>query len=153
MARTIRIVFFSVLSLLIICFIFSNSLPSIPESRETSLSVAALLRPLLDPHRRMEDETFHVLIRKIAHFVEFSALGVSLTGLSAQFERKRRYLFGTPAVGAVFVAFCDEGLQFFTGRGNSIIDVLIDSAGAFCGVLFVAAICWLQSLRKLGGSD
>lgn len=148
MARKIRITFFLVLSVLIVVFIFSNSLPSIPESRETSMSFAALLRPLLDPHHRLDDDVYHNLVRKLAHFVEFGALGVSLTGLSAQFERKKRYLYGTPLGVSVLVAFCDEGLQFFTGRGNSIKDVLIDSTGALCGVLFVAAIILFQHLRK-----
>lgn len=151
MARKIRIALFATLSLLIVAFIFSNSIPSIPESRETSLSIAALLRPLLDPHHRMDDAVFHNLIRKLAHFTEFGALGVSLTALSAQFERKKRYMFGTPFGVSVLVAFCDEGLQFFTGRGNSMKDVLIDSTGALCGMLFVAAILWLRSLRKNRG--
>ena len=151
MARKIRIVLFAVLSLLIIVFIYSNSVPSIPESRETSLSIAALLRPLLDPHHRMDDAVFHNLIRKLAHFVEFGALGVSLTALSAQFDRKKRYLFGTPMAVSALVALSDEGLQSFTGRGNSMKDVLIDCGGAFCGVLFVAAILWLQHLRKMRG--
>ena len=151
MARKIRIAFFSVLSVLIVVFIFSNSVPSIPESRETSMSIAALLRPLLDPHHRLDDSVYHNLIRKLAHFVEFGALGVSLTALSAQFKRKKRYLFGTPTAGSVLIAFADEGLQFFTGRGNSIKDVCLDSFGAFCGVLFVAAILWIQHLRKIRG--
>ena len=153
MARKFRIALFSTLSLLVIVFIFSNSVPSIPESRETSMSVAALLRPLLDPHHRLDDSTYHNLIRKLAHFVEFGALGVCLTALSAQFDWKRRYLFGAPMAASVLIALCDEGLQFFTGRGNSMKDVLLDSGGAFCGLLFVAMILWLQHLRKLGGND
>ena len=149
MARKIRIALFAVLSLLIILFIYSNSLPSIPESREVSLSMAALLRPLLDPRHRLDDEVYHNLVRKLAHFVEFGALGVSLTGLCAQFPWKKRYLFGAPMGAAVLVALTDEGLQYFTGRGNSIKDVCIDSMGALCGVLFVTAlVCLNKKLRK-----
>lgn len=153
MKRKIRIVLFAALSALIILFIYSNSIPAIPESRETSLSVAAFLRPLLDPYHRLDDEVYHILVRKLAHFVEFGALGVSLTALSAQFPRKKRYLFGTPLAAAAVVALTDEGLQFFTGRGNSIKDVCIDIGGAICGLLLVAVILWLQHMRKLGGKD
>ncbi len=153
MKRKIRVVLFAVLSMLIILFIYSNSLPSIPESRETSLSVAALLRPLLDPQHRLDDEVYHNLVRKLAHLTEFGALGMSLTALSAQFPRKKRYLFGTPLATAAVVALTDEGLQFFTGRGNSLTDVCIDIGGAICGLLFIAAILCLQHLRKLGGKD
>lgn len=148
MTRKTRIILFSVLSVLIVAFIYSNSLPSIPESRETSLSVAALLRPLLDPHHRLDDDVYHNLVRKLAHLTEFGALGMSLTALSAQFPRKKRYLLGTPLAAAAVVALTDEGLQFFTGRGNSMRDVCIDIGGAVCGIAVVALILRLQKERK-----
>ena len=148
MARTIRIVIFAALSAGVILFIFGNSVPSIPESRETSLSVAALLRPFLDPNYRIPDDVFHNLIRKLAHFVEFGVLGLCLTGLSAQFYWKNRLKFGVPVAGAAMVALLDEGLQYFTGRGNSIRDVGIDCAGALCGVIFVAGLLRLLRRRR-----
>ena len=151
MTRKTRIVLFTVLSLLIMAFIYGNSIPSIPESRETSLSIAALLRPLLDPKHRLDDEVYHILVRKLAHFVEYGALGTSLTALAAQFEWKKWHLPVAPMVVSVLVALSDEGLQYFTGRGNSMKDVGIDSCGALCGMLFVLAVIWLIKQRKQVG--
>ena len=148
MAKKFRIALFSVLSVLVTCFIFSNSLPGIDESSVQSSLVAEFLRPFLDPKHRLSDEMFHHIVRKMAHFIEFGALGVCLSCLSVQFVRSISKTWGTPFVLSVLIALTDESIQYFTGRGNSLKDVLLDSTGALCGVLFTALLCMLMTQYK-----
>ena len=134
MARKIRFFVFLTLALAIVCFIFSNSFQSGEESNEASGWVAAFLRPILNPFGRLDDDTFHALVRKLAHFVEFGALGTCLGGAACNVLWRGRWLcFG----GICLLTACaDETIQYFTGRFNSLKDVCIDFAGALCGLLF-----------------
>ena len=82
MTRKLRLAIFSILSFVILLFIFSNSLQSGPESNAKSGWVADFLTPLLNTFGWIPEDVFHRLIRKLAHFTEFGALGVCLTGMS-----------------------------------------------------------------------
>lgn len=135
MARKVRVWIFALLALTIICFIFSNSLQGSEESHEASGWVADFLRPILNPNGWLDERMYHKLVRKLAHFTEFGALGVCLGGVVANVELRRRWLYS--AALSVGVACVDEFIQSFTGRTNSITDVLIDTAGALCGLVFV----------------
>jgi len=135
MARKIRFLIFFLLWLFVVSFIFYNSFQSGEASNAASGWVADFLRPILNPRGRLDEDTFHALIRKLAHFVEFGALGVCLGGMAANALVRRRWLYA--AVAAAATAFADESIQYFTGRYNSIKDVGIDCSGAACGLLFV----------------
>ena len=93
MTRKHRLVLFSILSLAILLFIFSKSLQNGPESNEKSGWVAELLAPLLNPFGWIPEELFHALVRKLAHFAEFCALGISFTGtsLNINWQGRRRW--------------------------------------------------------------
>ena len=145
MARKIRAAVFFLLAALIWIFIFSNSLQSGPESNAVSGRVAEFLRPLLNPNGWIEEKLYLKLVRKIAHFVEFGALAVCLAGAAANMDIRLRWAFGL----CVLTACADETLQSFTGRTNSLKDVLLDSSGAACGILFVHLIlCIIKRYRE-----
>ena len=74
------------------------------------------------------------LLRKIAHFTEFAALGMCLAWLHGMLQRgKLRPFFGGAAAAAV-----DETIQrFVPDRGPSIRDVCIDSAGVLTGIMLL----------------
>ena len=82
------------------------------------------------------DSVTHV-IRKLAHFTEYAALGFFL---ALHFHELRSKLnFGIKYVWAavigVIYAASDELHQFFVpGRGPGVKDVLIDGAGALTGI-------------------
>ena len=155
MTRKHRLVFFGVLSYVILVFIFSNSLQSGFESNAKSGWVAEFLTPLLNPFGWIPEDVFHRLIRKLAHFTEFGALGVCLAGVSMNiaWQGKRRWV--APIIVAFLVASIDETIQRFTGRTSLFKDVLIDLSGATCGVLLVALILllWQKHKRKQGGKS
>ena len=150
MRAKVGFLFFVLLSLLLTGFIFSNSLKTAGESRAQSGRVMELVRPILVPrfiHGETKEETEQILsfvVRKVAHFVEFGALGTCVGGSFASLSviRKRKYLIA-PGAFCVAIAFCDEFIQSFTGRTNSLKDVALDSCGSICGLIFVACVVWL----------
>ena len=137
MARKIRAAVFFLLAVGIWIFIFSNSAQGAEETHLISGRVAEFLRPLLNPNGWIEEQLYLKLVRKIAHFVEFGALGVCLSGTAVNLYLAWLWPFGLSAL----TACADETLQSFTGRTDSLKDVLLDSAGAACGVLFVYILC------------
>jgi len=145
MARKIRLAVFGALALFLTGFIFFNSFQSGEVSNATSGWVADFLRPLLNPNGWLEDKMYHKLVRKLAHFTEFGALGFCLGFLASDLLQKKKWLCAMGA--AVLIACTDETIQAFTGRTNSIKDVCIDSAGALCGIA-AAAVIWL-CIRKI----
>ena len=76
------------------------------------------------------------LLRKLAHFSEFAALGILLSWLFGMLQKK-------PCFAAVcgFLAACvDETIQrFVPDRGPSIVDVGIDTCGVLTGMLLLFA--------------
>ena len=82
-------------------------------------------------------------VRKTAHFLEYTVLGVLLAGgfLRPECGREavRRQMFLSFLSGAVY-AVSDELHQFFVpGRACMWQDVLLDSAGVFAGTLLCGA--------------
>lgn len=71
------------------------------------------------------------LLRKIAHFTEFAALGMSLGWLFGMLKKGKIYPF---LLG--FAAAClDETIQIFVPeRGPGIFDVALDTAGVAVGI-------------------
>ncbi|MDR0928881.1 MAG: VanZ family protein [Oscillospiraceae bacterium] len=122
----------------VIWFIWSNSLLSGMESGLRSQAVAEalgrLFRWLLG-----ENSSFARYIvqnvRKVAHAVEFAALGAAAVLLLAALRRVNAHML-LHAIGAVLaVAVADEAIQIFTGRGAMVQDVLLDFAGGMVGLL------------------
>ena len=74
------------------------------------------------------------LVRKTAHFTEFTALGLSLCWLFGMLKKGTLlpFLCGTAA------ACVDETIQIVVpGRGPSVRDVCIDSSGVLLGVILL----------------
>jgi len=130
---------FAALSLLTAAFIWGNSMKSIPESAAQSSQVAETVRPVLDPQEKLEKPVFHDLIRKMAHVIEFLALGLLVGGFAVclGLEQKKR-LISLPVLIVLIVAVTDEWIQYFTDRGSRVTDVVLDFAGAVAGLLLAA---------------
>ena len=81
------------------------------------------------------------LLRKTAHFIEFFALGVLLCLLFTRFLHSEMIAGLLSFVAAVLYAVADECHQYFIpGRSASLKDILLDGAGAFCGILLTLLI-------------
>ncbi len=135
---------FSVLAVVWMCLIFAYSHCPGPESQQDSYQVG-----MMTGHVVVEDfEEWSFVdqlafamkvdhpIRKLAHFTEYLILAIFLVGAVDNSLRRRTLRLLIPLAVATFYAVTDELHQFFIpGRNCNVGDVLIDSAGAFVGVL------------------
>ena len=137
MKRTkLRLTLCIALTALLLIFIWGNSLLPGELSGAFSQWVKDLLsrlfgRPSGDP------QTGHGLLRKLAHFTEFTCLGMSLFWLFSMLKRK----FYIPLLCCFLVACTDETIQcFIPDRGPAIKDVAIDTAGVAVGIAMLLAV-------------
>lgn len=148
MNRKYRLLLFTILSILILCFIFGNSMESREESSAKSSGIAAFLRPILDPLGRMTDDQFHHFIRKLAHFTEFAVLGFCLTGAAVNTLWTGKKVWLRPILWSAMAAVTDETIQRFTGRACMVRDMLLDTCGAVAGVLVVYGMMWIWDRHR-----
>lgn len=116
------------LLLAILTFIFSHSLADRAASSQESMRLLAILSGLI------KGLTEH-LLRKLAHFSEFAALGFFTVHLC----HLGRKLHVHTAIHSLFFgllcALADESLQLLNDRSAQVSDVWIDFSGVCCGVL------------------
>jgi VanZ family protein len=125
----------------ILGFIWGNSL--LPA--EISQAFSDWVKALLFPASGGEIQTGSGLLRKIAHFTEFTALGMALGWLFAMLEKKMY----CPLLLGMAVACVDETIQHFVpGRSPGIRDIAIDTAGVAVGIGLLVTGYHLYKKRK-----
>ena len=131
-----------------IVFIFSNSLADGTASGELSGKLSAVLYSFLEKLGfAAKPDTFHFLIRKMAHFTEYAGLGVLIRIATAKSTGSGKWLLRL--VFLISVPLVDETIQLFVpGRGGSFTDCLIDMSGYVTGFLIASLIA--QLWRKRG---
>ncbi len=129
--------------LLTVAFIWMQSmLPKATSSKESD-SLLLFLSPLFDRLFGVGKITSKT-IRKMAHFIEFAISGCAwgrVKALDGAFAAPSQLWRGTLLIW--MIAFMDETIQLFSGRGAMIADVWLDTAGGFTGLLLVWLICRL----------
>lgn len=145
-AKRIKLcVFLLVLNL---AFIWGNSCLPASVSGAISQRLSDFLAALLGGASGPASEGHH-LLRKLAHFLEFSLLGIWLTWLCGMLGRKKPDIFGLPLLCGLVAACCDETIQLFVdGRGSSLIDVWIDTAGVVLGICLVLVVFSMKQKRR-----
>jgi VanZ family protein len=96
--------------------------------------------------------TVGLIVRKLAHFSEYALLGFSLMLHIAQIQKKisvRLPWLWAWAVGTIYAASDEFHQGFVAGRGPSVRDVMIDSAGVIAGTML---LLWIL-LRKKKDSE
>ena len=91
--------------------------------------------------------TVGFIVRKGAHFTEYALLGFSLLLHIAQLQKKitvRLPLLWAWGIGTLYAATDEFHQGFVAGRGPSVRDVCIDSAGVIAGVLIML---WILKKR------
>ncbi|MBR0106169.1 MAG: VanZ family protein [Lachnospiraceae bacterium] len=135
---------FLILTLAVMIFIFVQSAMPADLSGAESGPLARLLAGLFgaadDPAAL---DLADLIVRKIAHFLEYLALGLCLRmafGGRAADRPRLNAAFPAWLIGAAY-AVTDEIHQIFVpGRSGQVKDVLLDAAGVLAGVLIAAAI-------------
>lgn len=130
------------LTVLFTGFIFSNSMQSKSESLQTSAFLTDVFRSVID---WFFDDVggidVSLLVRKIAHFVEFAVLGSAVGMLLVSLKKLwNRTFYGFGLFYLISVAVSDEFIQKFFDRGSSVSDIVLDFSGAVFGVVFVLLI-------------
>ena len=138
----------TVLSVAVVAFIFFRSMQNADTSEQESGTFVNLINRLLCSLRIDYVVSDH-MIRKTAHFTEYTVLGVFLcVTMSLYLHKRAAALFGALGAGIV-VAVCDELIQLSSaGRSCQLSDVLLDSSGVLCGALIVFGVIWLITRRK-----
>ena len=137
------------LMVMIFCFSTQPAEQSDATSGFLAVRIADRLRPewrsLPEKERKEFYDGIQHTVRKCAHFTEFALLGISLR-LCLESWRGSGKNNGLPSWGGgTGYAALDELHQLMVdGRSGQWTDILLDSAGVFCGVLLTALI-----LRRL----
>jgi len=139
---------FTAISIFIMIVIFVHSaMPAEMSSIESSVFerfVASILG--------VAPESVTFAVRKCAHFTEYLVLGLFM--MLAAVNEKRGYSFITGLITWVIgtaYAISDEVHQLFVpGRSCELRDMCIDAAGIFCGVMIIAGVRHLRTLKREG---
>ena len=121
---------------LILLFIWGNSMLSVELSSRFSSAVGNLLSMIFGIEcgdGGGDTMIGGIGLRKIAHFVEFCALGAVASLLARLYAKNYRSVLLTVALFGFFVPMADETIQIFSGRGPLISDVWIDVGGYALG--------------------
>ncbi len=89
-------------------------------------------------------------IRKLAHFTEFSILGIFLSWTVFEYCKQLKTKIFMILFFLLAVPVTDETIQYFPiGRSAEVKDVLLDFSGAVTGFLIASAIIFIiQKKRK-----
>lgn len=124
-----------VASVVIVLAIWCNSMVPGSDSSEISHGVLAMVQGFLVDLGLPASWVSNFIIRKMAHFTEYAALGVSV---SAALDRHAHLdcVRVLSIVSTVLIAASlDEVIQLFVpGRCGQVADVLLDCMGAITGV-------------------
>ena len=147
--KHIRILY-AAAAVLIMLAAFMFSAQSGDSSGETSMSVTENVSQHFSSGNISRDtlEILEQIIRKLAHFIEFAALGFFTFAFTDTFTIKRKKAAIISLVFSSLYALSDEIHQYFVPeRACRLTDVLLDTFGALCGILIFIALCEL--IKKL----
>ncbi|MER2007865.1 MAG: VanZ family protein [Psychrobacillus sp.] len=127
---------------------FFSSQPA-DDSKELSTGVTEVILSVVEavaPESDLFVDNLHHFVRKNAHFLIYFVLGILVVRAFrlSEIRGKKSIVFALAV--CIAYAISDELHQLFVpGRGAQVKDVLIDSTGAFVGIILYS---WLKGLRK-----
>ena len=148
----------TITTILIMTAIFTFSSQDREQSASISTGLTEQIAMVLSELMKMTSaekaelvKSIHGIIRKLAHFIIYSALGASSSAmlLSYMQERKRYIILVCSTLFCCFYAATDEIHQIFvSGRGPQFSDVLLDTSGAVIGGIVFLIIYYLYEKLK-----
>ena len=133
-----------------VAFIFSNSMAVASVSSYSSGRVLTLLQGILRRlgHPGMAARLTQHIVRKLAHFCEYTLEGFLLMLCMRVYSRHPLRHVSVPLLGGVLTALADETIQLYSpGRSSQVTDVWLDSVGVLAGIL--AALILMMLCRRL----
>lgn len=145
-----RIIIF-ILTAGMIAFAFIHSSMPANLSSEESESVMSVLQYILNFLGFSAELTDHI-VRKAAHFAEYTAIGMLLVSCAYSFSRTKPYRYYSQILFAgLATAVIDETIQLnVEGRSGQITDVLLDFSGVITGAVFMLLVYMIyRKIRKI----
>lgn len=140
-----------ILILLMLIIILGSSLIDSPASNTPSIKIASVISKLLQwfGNGDISVNTINLIIRKLAHFMEYLVLTILLSIGFSNTVKKQGWAFLTSAITAGFVSLIDEAfIQAVSGRNSSLFDILVDFSGIGAGIVVFAMMLWLNVKPK-----
>lgn len=137
------------LTILLVIFIWSRSMASGENSANQSNAVLQLVNNMFNSlNINLQADGF--IIRKMAHFLEFTALGVMLTATYSCYVDSYKNVIFQMLFILLSVPVIDEAIQYISpDRGPQVSDVLLDFSGCMTGLLItIAIITLIRNYRK-----
>ena len=141
----LKIVLTCIIALTVTSFFVHSLMPRSVSSAESE-GVASMLSAIISADTPIGGFIINN-VRKIAHFCEYGVLGIELAIYLLLFVENKKKGAAIAFVFAHLIAFIDESLQIFSGRGPSIADVWLDMLGFT--VLFGLSLALSLSIRKI----
>ena len=155
----VRIVL-TVLTAAVMAMIFWFSAETAEDSDETSGQISRQVIHILYPDYETYDDDWkstlfnnvQYIVRKAAHFTEYTLLGILIRLCLESWFGKRKWLNPVSWAAGAFYACTDEMHQLLTeGRNSQWTDVLIDSCGVLAGAAVAAgALYWIRKKAAKG---
>ena len=140
-SRILILVSLIVLVIFSTAFIFMNSLMDYEHSHGPSGAITDIVNPTDDVKERDQTE---LIIRKLAHIIEYAVLGACASALCVFIDRVyRRRLYGYFIAYSFFIAVLDEHFQGFSDRVSSTSDILLDFLGSIFGFSIVLLVFFI----------
>ncbi len=148
---------FLALSVAIMIFVFLMSCqPAAVSTQSSGRVIRTIAKIVIDDFERKPMEyqinlisSLQFFVRKTAHFILYFSLGFSVCGCALTFENTTKLRNSLVALGvSVLYAVSDEIHQLLVpGRSGQVNDVLLDTVGIVCGILFINLMFFV--VRKL----
>lgn len=139
--------------------IYGFSAQSAVESGGLSALIATPVTQALMKLRHLPETDYDLLylqvdsaVRMMAHFTEYAILGILMTVLCRMLRWNGLWI---PWLICTVFAATDEWHQYYTpGRAAEVKDVVIDSAGVFCGIVVLLLLrkVWRSRHRRYSGA-
>lgn len=140
----------------VMIFIFMMSSETSAESSKSSQTVIEKIAQIVVPDfKNLEPseksrivDTYQHLVRKTAHFSIYLLLGFMFSGFYDTVFIKSKTVLAVSLFSSALYASSDEFHQLFVaGRGPQVTDVLLDSFGAFFGIMIYMLL--LITVRRI----
>ena len=145
-----RIIVF-ILTAGMVTFAFVHSSMPADLSGEESESVMDFLQYIFNFFGFNAELTDHI-VRKAAHFTEYTAIGMLLVSCAYSFSRTKPYRYYSQILfSGLATAVIDETIQLnVAGRSGQITDVLLDFSGVIIGAVIMLLIYMIyRKIRKI----
>ena len=78
----------------------------------------------------------HTFVRKTAHFTEYAVLGFfTYKAVSCDVKDRKKAVLMAQLISTGYASTDEIHQMFVPGREGKVFDVMIDSCGAFCGIM------------------